>query len=667
MFIKQSPGQHRPLRQAPSLPSSANRKDSLIPGSKDFGSAKDRRITEFLLREITLVVSTKRADAMVVSRVIGKYNEDNIPFEFLSSDNTIIRRLAVVLIGLIFEQKSDIFRYKLKKSVPNVTVEKNRIFVNNRMPQMRAFRPETLEHVGQCIFWYLPRQFFPSGISCYLDYPKLINILITKDFFYLPDPLENFIWMNFEEDSLSIEHADSSQNEESTVSIHDKREDDEDDYSSEEASDDSSKDGMSGSSDSNNKVIQTKKNNVVQNTGPNPISYISDESVDGKNQHKIRIFQFFKKKKQDAEPEPVEKFVTNFEYNIVKVRTAFRSTVQQGHRFRAHQTSESPPPQKTDALLYQELRGVQRTRHNIVSAVAMKNIVKQLVSRTDIDIMEELNLRDEKKQKTPMNSLHPLTPSSFKISKGAVEVKSPPTNTLMKVPAQRVRIDSLTGGSTPGKSVLPSVPVHPALSGKLSLQNEGSAMKDRVKKPKASVQELQHTSNETKTSNSRTPKNALKASSTPKTDSNSPYPTHSSPESRLQLRNKKNSLHPTFTRLASKHMETDKNSGASTESMREQQDYQNNRAAMVTASETKVVRKASSIVIDSLPVVNFGSRQELPLPQAVSRAVTLPNNSELKDTINSLRTHLQPPSKEALSGELSRVGPYRKTSMNLRQ
>ena len=288
---------------------------------------KNKKISNFLLREITMVVSTKKTNYLAVSGIISKYTEDTIPFEFLDSKNSIVRRLSVILISLIFEQKCDIFRYKLKKNIASVCLDKNRFYLNKKLASFKKFKPEKVSHISSAILYYLPFSFYPSGLPCFINLDKLINILITKNFLALPDPKESVIWMEFGENSISIEEGNSSSASESesisqyrvhNKNLNNKIGDNDSSQFTGSISDDSEKNPQKESKENLSMEFKDKIDEEKVSDASGEESVIEKKT---KKAHKFKIFRLSRKEGPFGtikKTTNIDTFVTHKDYNHVE-------------------------------------------------------------------------------------------------------------------------------------------------------------------------------------------------------------------------------------------------------------------------------------------------------------------------------------------------------------
>ena len=159
-----------------------------------------KKLIEKLQSEIFQICATKRSlKSKELVRVLDKYTEQTIPFSLVSHTSSMVRRLTALLIALIFEHKSDLFRFRVLNNNKNMCLFRNQLFLTKMSPAIRNSRPEPLYHVKKALMYYLPTSTFPKGLTCYLDDAKLTNVFIEGEFLRLPDPMEQIVWMEFEE------------------------------------------------------------------------------------------------------------------------------------------------------------------------------------------------------------------------------------------------------------------------------------------------------------------------------------------------------------------------------------------------------------------------------------------------------------------------------------
>src|SRR3990167_5505887 len=265
-------------------------------------SIEDFALADRLLSEVKLLALRQKNGFSTKSHAMSKYTEDNIPFYLLSHENTIIRRLTSVLIALIFEEKSDLFRYKLHKNLKNACIENNRLFLSVKTPAIRNFRPEPLYHVSNPFMYYVSKSSFPRGLTCYLDTDKLYATLLLKEWMRLPDPMEHLIWMNFGESSVLL-----NLNEEES---HDEVEESAADANSPEQLkqnfkievlrkpldvplDSSPKNRI----DARSSICQELDAESPRRSPQNPMASMESLDGDASGVHRIKCFQFFRKQK----------------------------------------------------------------------------------------------------------------------------------------------------------------------------------------------------------------------------------------------------------------------------------------------------------------------------------------------------------------------------------
>ena len=163
-------------------------------------AAETKVLIEKLQAEILQICSTKRnPKSTAIVKVMDKYSEHTVPLSLVSHSSSMVRRLGAVLIALIFEYKSDLFQFRMLNNTKNMCLSRNQLFLTNMSPAIKNSRPEPLYHVKKALFYYLPNSTFPKGLPCYLDENKLTNVFIEGQFLRLPDPVEQTVWMQFEE------------------------------------------------------------------------------------------------------------------------------------------------------------------------------------------------------------------------------------------------------------------------------------------------------------------------------------------------------------------------------------------------------------------------------------------------------------------------------------
>jgi hypothetical protein len=289
-------------------------------------NTEDYVLADRLLSEIKLLVFRQKNGYIARNHAMSKYTEDSIPFYLLSNDSRLVRKFASILICLIFEEKSDLFRYKLHKKLKNACIENNKLFLSPKSEAIKNFRPEPLYHVINPFLYYLPNSSFPNGLTCYLDADKLNNILLLKEWMRLPDPQEHLIWMNFGESSALINFDD----EESIAQL-------EDSFSYEKSAifnkevlkpPDMMRRGNPGMQDSAKVTSKARQeqhrpsigfgidDENVQRRNSQTMQSIDSIEGDASGVHRIKCFQFFRKQKTAEVPEEIAVFKELLEMEI---------------------------------------------------------------------------------------------------------------------------------------------------------------------------------------------------------------------------------------------------------------------------------------------------------------------------------------------------------------
>ena len=331
--------------------SELNRKRRTKPAPLD---GMTRKTIDYLLRDVSTIANTKIRDINAVSSCATKYTENTIPFNMLNSESSVVRRLAVALIALIFEQKSDIFRYKLKRNTDGIFMDRSKMFLTKKTPSIKTFKPEPLAHVTDVLLYYLPLAFFPTGLPCYLDMNKLINILISKEYHYIPDPREAVIWMDFEDDSLSLGDSGGSFSDQCLPS------ESFDTYESSESEHTVENESPSILRSAVGQTMQSKLSNET-----NQLDSVSNEE-DIKKYRKIKIFSFMKDGFETRNP------ITKHDYDEIKSKIDYRppailkdATIRKNKPVGVDQ--RFPDDEKIDRLM-----------QGVFTAATVKNVVERL-------------------------------------------------------------------------------------------------------------------------------------------------------------------------------------------------------------------------------------------------------------------------------------------------
>jgi len=402
MFVKKEPVKRvMNLVKSPTLLLAATDYPTSSPSTLSL--IKSRKIIDHLILELSIVVMTKKTDPGVVCRSLSKYTEDTIPFELLNSPNSVIRRLTAVLIALIFEQKSDVFRYKLKKTVPGIFIDKYRIYLRKKVPDHKTIKIGHPQYLATPVHWSLADAFFPRGVPTGLMLDRLEIILMSKDYLCLPDPKCSYIWMNFESQNPSLPSLSSINSSAYRADIPSSSNSSDKSYSqpSEVISDNEI------SSDPSNKNIGT---NEKKDSRDDQDGYFYPNEADaqgflkGSIPHKIKVFKFYRKSKNGDTVKRVDGWVTNLEYNSVEssVQIVSKRKAMKGDKFRGVIPRVQPLLARQGTITPQNsnnnsspLNAAQhKVASELINALAMKKIVKVLMKKDedepDINIINQI-------------------------------------------------------------------------------------------------------------------------------------------------------------------------------------------------------------------------------------------------------------------------------------
>ena len=247
-------------------------------------------LIDALVHEINFITYLRRSKPTAILSHVSKFSVENLDLSLLAHPHGYVRRLMAVIIGLIFEQNSDMFRTSALGRHKNLYLRDKSLFLCRASPAIRNSRPEPLYHVEHAFFHYLPQGMFPSGQRCYLDASKLSNIMVAKEYLRLPDPQDQVIWLEFEDPiialevlhELSVDSLKSSPQEEEEKEIN---------ISHEEYSSSKTKRKI----DTKIKVLSAFKPNSTPKTGT---SQDNDDQSQASGMHRIKCFQFFRKQKE---------------------------------------------------------------------------------------------------------------------------------------------------------------------------------------------------------------------------------------------------------------------------------------------------------------------------------------------------------------------------------
>ena len=162
-------------------------------------------LIDALLHEINHILFLRRSKPTALIPYVSKFSVETLDLALLSHPNGYVRRFMAVIVGLVFEQNSDIFRTSVLNNYQDVYLRDKSLFLCKASPAIRNSRPEPLYHVEQAFFHYLPKGLYPRGQRCYLDEKKLAMILISKEYLRLPDPADHVVWLEFEDPIISFE------------------------------------------------------------------------------------------------------------------------------------------------------------------------------------------------------------------------------------------------------------------------------------------------------------------------------------------------------------------------------------------------------------------------------------------------------------------------------
>ena len=160
------------------LPDDARRESPVCQQITPASTLRVQTLVDALLHEINHILFLRKSKPTALGPYVSKFSVESLDVSLVHHPHGYVRRFMAVIIGLVFEQNSDIFRRSVLNEYNNFYLRDKSLFLCKASPAIRNSRPEPLYHVKQAFYHYLPKSLYPHGQRCYLDENKLTMILI---------------------------------------------------------------------------------------------------------------------------------------------------------------------------------------------------------------------------------------------------------------------------------------------------------------------------------------------------------------------------------------------------------------------------------------------------------------------------------------------------------